>query len=284
MATVVTSRRRVERPGFAVLGAALVVLYLPVLRDLVAVWATVPFYTHGFVVPIFSAYLARDVLKHAGRADDRARAPSAEAAGLAVTLAGLAMLTLGVIHASLSLRALSIPVVLMGLALARLGPASARQLTFPIGFLVFMAPLPDRVVTAISPPLQHAAAVFAEHALRTLGIPTVRQELFVKIPSVTLHVTEDCTGIRFLLAMLVIGVACAGLTQRRPVRRVVIVLAAAGLAVLANWLRVAGTGVMSELWGAWAAIGLPHIVWGKVIYGVMLVPFAGLVLLLRRRP
>jgi exosortase len=174
-------------------------------------------------------------------------------------------------------------VVLMGLALARLGPGSARRLAFPIGFLVFMAPLPDRVVTAISPPLQHMAAVVAEHALRALGIPTVRHELFVKIPSVTLHVTEDCTGLRFLLAMLVVGVACAALTQRRPLRRLTIVLAAAGLAVLANLMRVTGTGVMAEIWGARAAMGLPHVVWGKVVYGAMLVPFAGLVLLMRRR-
>lgn len=284
MSVVVTSRGRVRASGFAVLAAAIVVLYLPVLRDLVRIWATVPFYTYGFVVPVFSAYLARDVLKQIARHEDRARAPASQIAGVAVTLGGLIMLALGVALASLTLRALSIPVVLVGLVLTCLGPASARRLAFPIGFLVFMAPLPDRVVTAISPPLQYAAAGFAEHALRALGIPAVRQDLFVKIPSVTLHVTEDCTGIRFLLAMLVIGVACAALTQRRPLRRLAIVLAAAGLAVLANWFRVAGTGVMAELWGAQAAIGLPHIVWGKMIYGAMLLPFAGLVLLMKRRP
>jgi exosortase len=281
MTTVVASRRRVETTAVAVLGAAIAVVYLPVLRDLVVVWASVPFYSHGFVVPIFSAYLAWDTLKEALRGDRRL--PYPEPAALALTMGGLAVLALGVATTSLTLRALSIPVVLMGLAWALLGPSPARRLAFPIGFLVFMAPLPDRVVAAISPPLQYLAAIVAEHALRALGIPVSRQELFVRIPSVTLHVTEDCTGIRFLLAMLVIGVACAALTQRGALRRAAIVLAALTLAVIGNLARVTGTGVMAELWGARAAMGLPHVVWGKLIYGVMLVPFAGLVLLMRRR-
>jgi hypothetical protein len=30
-------------------------------------------------------------------------------------------------------------------------------------------------------------------------------------------------------------------------------------------------------------MGLPHVVWGKVVYAVALVPFVGLVLFMRRR-
>jgi len=73
--------------------------------------------------------------------------------------------------------------------------------------------------------------------------------LFVRIPSVTLHVTEDCTGLRFLVVTLVIGVACAALTQQRPLRRATIVLAAVTLAVIANLARVTGTGVLAKLLG-----------------------------------
>jgi len=118
--------------------------------------------------------------------------------------------------------------------------------------------------------------------LRALGSSVTRDELFLTLPSVTLHVTEACNGLRFLLAMLVIGTAFAGTTQRRPRRGVALVLAALTLAVVANLLRVTGTGVMAELWGARAAVGLPHIVWGKVVYAAALVPFAALVLCMRR--
>ena len=55
------------------------------------------------------------------------------------------------------------------------------------------------------------------------------------------------------------------------------------IALLANLARVTGTGVLAELWGASAAMGLPHIVWGKVVYAVALVPFVGLILFMRGR-
>ena len=271
-------RPRAETTAAVTLGVAALLLYLPVLRDLVGVWLRVSYYSYGFLVPLFSAYLARE----ACNASDGAP-PRPAPAGLLVTAAGLTTLALGIATGSLSLRALSLPVVLLGLVLLTLGPAHARRLAFPIGFLVFMAPLPEGALPALSLPLQRLAALVAEHALGALGVAVTRDDLYLRLPSVTLHVTEACNGLRFLLAMLVIGVAFAATTERRPLRRAGIVLAAVAVAVLANLARVTGTGVMAELWGASAAMGLPHAVWGKTVYAIALVPFVGLVLFMRRR-
>jgi exosortase len=138
-------------------------------------------------------------------------------------------------------------------------------------------------VPALSLPLQQLAAVVGEHALRVLGMSVTRQDLFLALPSVTLHVTEACNGLRFLLAMLVIATAFAGTLALPPLRGAALVLAAVTLAVGANLARVTGTGVMAELWGPQAAMGLTHVMWGKVVYAATLVPFAGLVLQMRRR-
>ena len=272
------SRPRAETTAAVALGVAALALYLPVLRDLVSVWLRVTYYSYGFLVPLFSAYLARE----AWNASDGAP-PRPAPAGLLVTATALATLALGIAADSLSLRALSLPGVLLGLVLLTLGPAHARRLAFPVGFLVFMAPLPEGALPALSLPLQRLAALVAEHALGALGVAVTRDDLYLRLPSVTLHVTEACNGLRFLLAMLVIGVAFAATTQRRPLRRAGIVLAAVAVAVLANLARVTGTGVMAELWGASAAMGLPHAVWGKTVYALALVPFVGLVLFMRRR-
>jgi exosortase len=276
-ATLLAPQRRLETTATAAFGAALLALYLPVLRDLIAVWIHVTYYSYGFVVPLFSAYVAWDAWT-SSKAE-----PRPEPAGFLIIAAGLTAFAAGVAAGSLTARTLSLPVVLMGLALATLGPVLTRQLAFPIGFLAFMAPLPDGTLPALSLPLQEFAALVATHTLGALGVPVVREGLFLRLPSVTLHVTEACNGLRFLLAMLVIGAAFAGTTQVRPLRRAVIVLAALTLAIAANLVRVTGTGVMAELWGARAAMGLPHMVWGKVAYAAALVPFAALVLVIRRR-
>ena len=280
------SRGRADTSGAAVLFAAVLALYVPVFRELCALWlygTYGTYYSYGFLVPIFSAYLAWDALRADARQHDAAGRAELDTGGFVIMAAGLAVLGLGIAVGSLALRTFSLPVVLMGAAVTTLGRALARRLGFPIGFLVFMTPLPDGVLPALSLPLQRFAAVVAEHALRALGISVERDDLFLTLPSVTLHVTEACNGLRFLLAMLVIGAAFAGTTQRHVRRRASVLGAALSIAVVANLARVTGTGVMAELWGARAAIGLPHVVWGKVVYGLALVPFVALVLVMRRR-
>lgn len=281
--TLTAPRRRTDTGAAAVLGAAVIALYVPVLRELFALWLQGTYYSYGFLVPIFSGYLVWDALTNDAGGNREVAVSQLDSGGLVLMAAGLAVLGLGIAAGSLTLRALSLPVVLMGAAVATLGPVEARRLAFAIGFLVLMTPLPDGVVPTVSPPLQRLAAAVAEHALRALGISVVRDDLFLMLPSVTLHVTEACNGLRFLLAMLVVGAAFAGTTQDRPMRRAVIVAAAVVIAVVANFARVTGTGVMAELWGARAAVGLPHIVWGKIVYVAALVPFVALVVIMRPR-
>jgi exosortase len=264
--------------GWAALALALAVLYAPVLRAVVAAWATVPYYSYGFLVPAFSAYLAWDARHEVAR---RPLAPSRR--GLVVVAAGLGVLALGLAAGSLTVQALSVPVVATGALVVALGPARTRALAFPLGFLVFMTPLPEGAPAALSPPLQQVAASAGEWLLWSLGVPVRRDGLYLALPSVTLHITETCNGLRFLLAMAVVGVAFAGTTQRRWRRRALVVAAALATALLANWLRVAGTGMLAELYGHEAAVGTPHVVWGKVVYAGMLVPFVMVVMTLRRK-
>ena len=277
------SRRRTDISAAAVLGAAVLALYVPVFRELCALWLYGTYYSYGFLVPIFSGYLAWDAVCADAREHGGAGRADLDTGGFVIMAVGLAALGLGIAVGSLALRTLSLPAVVMGAAVATLGRALARRLAFPIGFLVFMTPLPDGVLPTLSLPLQRFAAFVADHVLRALGIPVERDDLFLTLPSVTLHVTEACNGLRFLLAMLVVGAAFAGTTQRRALRRIAVLGAAASIAVVANLARVTGTGVMAELWGARAAMGLPHVVWGKIVYGLALLPFLALVVVMRRR-
>lgn len=270
-------RPRVELGG-AVLVAALGVLYAPVLRALVARWAEVPYYSYGFLVPVFSLYLAWDARHELAR---RPLVPS-PVGGLGLLAAGLAVYAAGALGGSLTIQTLSLPVVAAGALVLLLGRARARVLAFPLGFLACMAPLPDGAVPALSRPLQHLAAGVGEWILWFLGVPVSRDGLYLALPSVTLHITEACNGLRFLLAMLVVGVAFAGMTQTAWRRRALVVAGALAAALVANWLRIAGTGMLAELYGHEAATGTAHLVWGKLVYAGMLVPFAMLVVALKR--
>lgn len=262
------------------LAAAAAVLYAPVARDLVVVWAGVPYYSYGFLVPPFSAYLAWTATRRL--AEPAGLRWSGPGAGL-LTL-GLGVLVLGYRTASLTLQALSLPLALWGLARLLLGSEDARALRFPVAFLALMAPLPDAALPAVSLPLQQLAAWTAGHALAAAGVPAIREGLFLYLPGLTLHVGEACNGLRFLLAMLVMGTALAWTLDRRPLGRLAVVGLAAAVAIAANLVRVTGTGWLAHHYGPDAASGFLHLAYGKVVYLAMLLPFVAGVVLLRRRP
>jgi len=268
------------RPSPAVVTAALAVglalVYLPVLRNLLGVWSQVSYYSYAFLIPVFSAYLCWDTRR-------RLAGPLvAWVPGLGAVAAGLAVLEIGATAASVTVEALSIPLVIGGVALFAVGPRRYRAIAFPIAFLALMAPLPHGTIPALSLPLQHLAATFTAQALPLLGIPAAQDGLFVYLEGLRLHVTEACNGLRFLLAMVVVGAAFAWLTQTGIARRLAVFAIAIGVAIASNLVRVAGTGVLAHAWGPDAAEGFYHMAYGKVVYGVMLVPFVAAVLWLRR--
>jgi exosortase len=279
MSAVVVSvlSRRTALAGGLAIAAALAVLYAPVLRELIETWNRVSYHTYGFFIAPFSLWLAweaRDDVRHAPL---RAWWP-----GLVVAAAGLAVLAAGTQAELLAVRSLSLPVVLAGVGLFALGPGGFRPLAFPVGFLAFMTPLPQPALAALSAPLQSTASVVATAALNLVGIPAVRDGLFITLPAVVLHVTEDCNGLRFLLAMAVLGVAFGVLTQRTLRFRLLVVLLALATGLVANQFRVTGTGVVAHLWGREAATGMAHLVYGKAVYFATMVPFVLAVLWLRR--
>ena len=260
--------------ALAVVGLA----YAPTLARLAAVWWSVPYYSYGFFVPAFSAFLIWDARRRLATLPTRPWW-----AGTALAAAGLAILAAGFALDSPTLQGLSLPVVLAGLVGAAFGRPILRAVAFPLAFLGFMAPLPESVTAALSLPLQHLAAATAAWVLAATGIPVVREGLLVHLPAVTLEVDQTCNGLRFLLAMLVIGTALAGARLRRPLERAAMVGTALGLAVLANLVRVSGTGLIAHHLGPQAAVGLAHVAFGKVVYAVMLIPLGLLALVLRRR-
>jgi exosortase len=256
----------------------LALVYTPVVRHLVGVWWDVPYYSYGMLIPLFSGFLAWE------RRERVRGAAVAWRPGLLLVAAGLGGLAVGSLYESLTVETLSIPVTLAGLGLFALGRARFRALACPIAFLAFMTPLPAATIAEVSPTLQRLAAIFTTATLHLLGIPATRDGLLIHLDRVSIHVTEACNGLRFLLAMLVVGSAFAWLTQRTMPARVGVIVLAAGAALVANLLRVAGTAVAAELWGPAAASGTVHIAYGKVVYGLMLLPFAAGVMWLRRRP
>jgi exosortase len=247
----------------ALVGAALAVAYARLAGGLVRQWGSDDNYSHGFIVLPLAVWFAWQ-----RRAALRALPLRPSVFGLAVVAAGLAMLMVGVLGAELFLSRLSFVVVVAGTIVFLLGARHLRVLALPLAFLLLMIPLPAIVFNNIAFPLQLLASRAGALALDWGGVPVLREGNMLILASTRLEVAEACSGIRSLVSLLTLAVVLGQLSLTRRWTRVLLALAAAPVAIVANASRVAGTGFAAHFWSPEAADGFFHAFSGWMVFGV----------------
>jgi exosortase len=245
----------------AVLLAILLALYWGILRDLAWQWWDDESYSHGFLVPLFSAFLI-----WRRRRELRTLPARGSWLGFAVLLGGVAMLLLGDLGGENFLMRGSLVVVLAGLVLFHLGRQFFRALALPVLFLFFAVPLPATVFYAVAFPLQNLAARNASWALDLLRVPVLLDGNVIHLSQISLGVTEACSGIRSLMSLLAVAVALAALTPPGPWASAVLVASVFPIAVIANAFRVVATGLIGQYVRFDYAEGFFHSVSGWLVF------------------
>jgi exosortase len=261
-----------ERPRWRLLGVAwwsqlaVIVglslwLYGPTLAHLVGQWWHDPDFSHGFFVPIFSAYV---VWQERHRL---ARIPLQPSwSGLALLTLGLCVFAIGQMGAELFLARSSLLLVLAGLIVLFLGWNYFRALLFPLAFLILMVPIPAIIFNQITFPLQLLDSHLAAVVLPWFGVPVFREGNVINLPAMRLNVAEACSGIRSLLSLTTMAIIYGYLTDRRIVVRTLLLVASVPIAVAANSLRIIGTGLLVQYWDPDKAEGYFHASWGLLIF------------------
>ena len=115
------------------------------------------------------------------------------------------------------------------------------------------------------------ASQMGEVVIAAGGVPVMREGNVLLLPNRALEVAEACSGIRSLMSLTMLAVVLGYFTEQRTWARVVIALAAVPIAVAANALRVAGTGLASYWVSPAAAEGFFHTFSGWLMFIVALV-------------
>ncbi|HQR36096.1 MAG TPA: VPLPA-CTERM-specific exosortase XrtD [Blastocatellia bacterium] len=244
------------------LALAWLAVYHDVLRRLVDDWRVDENYSHGFLIPLISAYA---IWAKREKLLALPTNPRWLAGGALMALAALLLLA-GVMGAELYITRLSLVLSLVALTVYFGGFAWLRQFWFPIGLLLFALPVPNIVFNQIALPLQLIASDYATRAIRLFGIPALREGNVIELAQMKLQVVEACSGIRSLMTLAALAVVYAYFAETRWWRRIVLVVAVVPIAVLANAARVAGTGVLAHHYGVKAAEGFLHSFSGLAIF------------------
>ena len=248
-----------------VLVLAVVWLYAPVLSHLIGQWVHDPNYSHGFFVPAFSLYV---LWQERHRLRVLPLRPSWS--GLLILALAAIMLTAGLLGAELFLSRASLLIAIAGLVVLMYGWNHLRATMFPWLFLLLMIPIPNIIFNQITFPLQLLASKVAAVTLPLLGVPVLREGNVIQLPVMALEVAEACSGIRSLMSLATLAVIYGYLTETRLWVRVVLAVASIPIAVVANSLRIVGTGLLVQYWDPEKAEGFFHAFSGWLIFVVSL--------------
>jgi exosortase len=217
----------------AVLSVLFMVSYWPTLVWMEYQWRNEPDYSHGYlIIPLAIVLLY-------------ARSNSFPGLSRRISWAGAGLLLLAGflrIFASLSymefLDGWSIVLWVAG-AVWMLAGRSALIWALPaIFFLILLVPLPFQIESMLSGKLQSIVTLLGTGCLRVLGFPAIAEGNTIWVGEKHMLVEEACSGLRIFVGMAAFAFFWASMAQRAWIDKVVILLSALPMAILANTIRV----------------------------------------------
>jgi exosortase len=207
-------------------------------------------YEHGllfpFVITGLMIYRRKDLMAAVGEGSYW---------GLLVAFAGVAFYAAGYRTLQPRIAVGGLPFILLGAAWYLWGGRVAKILVFPLFFFWLAIPLPS--FQQATTHLQLLATSMAHHGSGLFGVETYvegTKVLPLKGDWKPLDIAKGCSGIRSLMALLMISAAWAFIAKMRLWKRVLLFLAAFPLAILGNALRVISIFVIAEYGDAeWAS-------------------------------
>lgn len=244
----------------------LAAVYWSIVPGMVSDWNHDPNYSHGFLVPLISAYfvyLKWPTLKTLPVVPSNL--------GLPVIAGSLLLLVFGFAGTEYYTMRSSLVFLLAGIVLYWFGWQVFRALALPLGFLLFMVPLPYIVYDALAFPLKLFVTQASVASLKALGVAVVREGNIIMFPQTVLEVADACSGLRSLMSLLALAVAYAFVSQQSWVKRLLLVLSAVPIAIMTNMFRVIATGFLAQYYGAAVAEGFFHEFAGFVVFAIAMV-------------
>jgi EpsI family protein len=126
------------------------------------------------------------------------------------------------------------------------GPGYLRRLAFPLGFLLFALPVPNRILGPLQFALQSATTTTAAAALPLLGVPVERHGFVLSLAGGDLGVAEACSGVRSVTALVAIAAFVAWHAGFGFLRGGTLVVLSVPLIAAVNAVRVIVSGLLHE--------------------------------------
>ena len=163
-----------------------------------------------------------------------------------------------------------------------LGMEILRAAIFPLGFLVFMVPIPAFLIRGIDVFLQYGSAVVARGFFKLSGTPLFENGLVFQLPGITIQIAPECSGIHSSLVLFITSLLASYVFLRAPWKRAVFILAVIPLGILRNGFRVFTIGELCVHLGPQMINSPIHRKGGPIFFVLSLIPLFILLVVLQK--
>lgn len=252
--------------GTAILFAA---CFAPVVIDLVKAWLNIPDAAHGILIAPVAIWLAwRTGLV----ADPR----PARWIGSALVVFAVGANLLGRVAGVETVPRVALLIALAGLTLWYAGWRQLLAWWLPAVLLLLTIPLPESLIATLTLPLQAIAAKMGAAMLASRHIPVMLSGSVIRLPGHMLFVSEACSGLRSLTALLSMAILVGALFLKSPLSRILMIGLAVALAIIVNAVRIFMTGFLVFFVDPKLGEGFMHLTEGYLLFLVSLAILAGL--------
>ena len=256
------SRARGRAPLLAAL-AAYAVLFAPTAAGLVSQWWSDPDVGHGLLLVPVALWMAwRAGIAPGARPD--------QGVGVFLLVVAVLLRVAGSLAAELFTQRLAMFLAGCGLVAYVAGWRQLLRWWLPVALLALSIPLPAVLLDQLALPLQLQASRMGAALLQWRDVPVLLAGNVINIPGHQLFVTEACSGLRSLVALLSMGLLLGGLWLRSPSSRAVLLALAVVVAIGVNGIRVFLTGFLVYFVSPEMGEGFMHTTEGWLLFVVSL--------------
>jgi exosortase len=251
---------------FWILFALIIIVYFPVLYDLILDWYIDSNYSHGFLILPIALWLIWRKRK------ELAETPiNRNSLGLIFIIGSLFLLIAGTAGAEYFTTRVSFVFLLFSISLYMFGWQLSRKIWFAFFFMLFMIPIPYVIYYSVTFPMQLFASKVSTAILGVIGLPLLRQGNIIHIPNYSLEVAEACSGIRSLFSLLALGALFAYFTQPNKIKALILFLSTIPIAIAGNVFRISMTALAAHVISPKFAEGTLHEISGLLVFMFSLV-------------
>ena len=260
-------------PPLIAAAIAFVILFWAPFTTLLRDWWSDPDAGHGLLLGPVALYLAWK----SGIAPDHRSQPRL---GIALLVIAVFFRYLSSLAAELFTMRGSMLLAVVALVVYAYGARQVVRWWLPFTLLALSIPLPSVVLGSLALPLQFKATQMGAALLEWRQVPLALSGNVLRLPGRTLFVTEACSGLRSLTALIALSVLISGIWMRKPPLRLLLVLLAIPIAVFLNGVRVFLTGFLVHFVDPRLGDGFLHLTEGWVMFVIAFAILGGFAWLL----